>query len=85
VGLCSVVGVWYIMKKHWLANDLLGNFFIFSLSINFFLFRREEHQYAAPLPLFNLQIGAQVIAGNPTLLRVEAVLPNINVRDTLRF
>merc|ERR1711862_1056344 len=23
-GLCSVVGVWYIMKKHWLANDLLG-------------------------------------------------------------
>lgn len=24
VGLCSVVGVWYIMKKHWLANDLLG-------------------------------------------------------------
>merc|ERR1712168_16526 len=24
LGLCSVVGVWYIMKKHWLANDLLG-------------------------------------------------------------
>merc|ERR1712048_853001 len=23
-GLCSTVGVWYIMKKHWLANDLLG-------------------------------------------------------------
>ena len=22
--LCSVVGVWYILKKHWLANDLLG-------------------------------------------------------------
>ena len=24
LGLCSVVGVWYILKKHWLANDLLG-------------------------------------------------------------
>ena len=24
LGLCSTVGVWYIMKKHWLANDLLG-------------------------------------------------------------
>jgi len=24
LALCSVVGVWYIMKKHWLANDLLG-------------------------------------------------------------
>jgi len=24
LGLCSVVGVWYIVKKHWLANDLLG-------------------------------------------------------------
>merc|ERR1719500_1777119 len=24
LGLCPVVGVWYIMKKHWLANDLLG-------------------------------------------------------------
>lgn len=24
LGLCTVVGVWYIMKKHWLANDLLG-------------------------------------------------------------
>merc|ERR1712013_95250 len=24
LGLCSVVGVWYIMKKRWLANDLLG-------------------------------------------------------------
>jgi len=22
--LCSGVGVWYILKKHWLANDLLG-------------------------------------------------------------
>lgn len=22
--LCSMVGVWYILKKHWLANDLLG-------------------------------------------------------------
>lgn len=24
LGLCTAVGVWYIMKKHWLANDLLG-------------------------------------------------------------
>ena len=24
LGLCSIVGVWYIMKKHWLANNLLG-------------------------------------------------------------
>merc|ERR1711962_627847 len=24
LGPCSVVGVWYILKKHWLANDLLG-------------------------------------------------------------
>ena len=24
LGLCSVVGVWYILKKHWLANNLLG-------------------------------------------------------------
>merc|ERR1739838_201697 len=24
LGLCSVVGIWYIIKKHWLANDLLG-------------------------------------------------------------
>merc|ERR1719512_213252 len=24
LGLCSTVGVWYIIKKHWLANDLLG-------------------------------------------------------------
>merc|ERR1719300_1950306 len=24
LGLCSTVGVWYILKKHWLANDLLG-------------------------------------------------------------
>jgi len=24
LGLCTVVGVWYILKKHWLANDLLG-------------------------------------------------------------
>merc|ERR1712203_409195 len=24
LGLCSTVGVWYIMKKHWLANDLMG-------------------------------------------------------------
>jgi len=24
LGLCSVVGVWYVLKKHWLANDLLG-------------------------------------------------------------
>ncbi|KAF2350866.1 Peptidase A22B signal peptide peptidase [Trinorchestia longiramus] len=22
--LCSVVGVWYILKKHWIANNLLG-------------------------------------------------------------
>merc|ERR1719402_1495526 len=22
--LCSGIGVWYILKKHWLANDLLG-------------------------------------------------------------
>jgi len=24
LGLCSTVGVWYIMKKHWIANNLLG-------------------------------------------------------------
>jgi len=24
LGLCSIVGIWYIVKKHWLANDLLG-------------------------------------------------------------
>lgn len=24
LALCSCVGVWYILKKHWLANDLLG-------------------------------------------------------------
>jgi len=24
LGLCTGVGVWYIIKKHWLANDLLG-------------------------------------------------------------
>merc|ERR1711953_1187952 len=24
LGLCSTVGVWYIMKKHWLANNLFG-------------------------------------------------------------
>ena len=24
LGLCSSVGVWYIMKKHWIANNLLG-------------------------------------------------------------
>jgi len=24
LGLCTVVGVWYVLKKHWLANDLLG-------------------------------------------------------------
>merc|ERR1719233_2204706 len=24
LGLCSVVGVWYILKKHWVANNLLG-------------------------------------------------------------
>jgi minor histocompatibility antigen H13 len=24
VALCSGVGVWYILKKHWLANNLLG-------------------------------------------------------------
>merc|ERR1719508_486550 len=22
--LCSVVGVWYLLKKHWIANNLLG-------------------------------------------------------------
>merc|ERR1711973_199427 len=24
MGLCSGIGVWYLLKKHWLANDLLG-------------------------------------------------------------
>merc|ERR1712107_932460 len=24
LGPCSVVGVWYILKKHWIANNLLG-------------------------------------------------------------
>merc|ERR1711899_667309 len=24
LGLCSVVGVWYILKKHWIANNLFG-------------------------------------------------------------
>merc|ERR1712071_654829 len=24
LGLCSVVGVWYLLEKHWIANDLLG-------------------------------------------------------------
>jgi len=24
LALCACVGVWYILKKHWLANDLLG-------------------------------------------------------------
>ena len=24
LALSSCVGVWYIMEKHWLANDLLG-------------------------------------------------------------
>merc|ERR1719402_2189569 len=24
LGLCSVVGVWYLLKKHWIANNLLG-------------------------------------------------------------
>merc|ERR1712209_138456 len=24
LGLCTAIGVWYIFKKHWLANDLLG-------------------------------------------------------------
>merc|ERR1711892_1439478 len=24
LGLCPIVGIWYIVKKQWLANDLLG-------------------------------------------------------------
>merc|ERR1712071_747685 len=23
-GLCSGIGAWYLLKKHWIANDLLG-------------------------------------------------------------
>jgi len=24
IALCSVVGVWYLLKKHWIANNILG-------------------------------------------------------------
>merc|ERR1712212_264909 len=30
LGLCSVVGVWYLMKKHWIANNLFGLAFAFN-------------------------------------------------------
>jgi len=24
VGVCAIIGVWYLLKKHWIANNLLG-------------------------------------------------------------
>merc|ERR1711928_229454 len=30
MGLCSGIGVWYLLKKHWIANNLLG----FAFAVN---------------------------------------------------
>ena len=48
LGLCSIVGVWYIMKKHWLANNLLG--MAFAVNGN------KRQQLLIPLILFSLKV-----------------------------
>jgi len=49
MGVCSVLGVWYLIKKHWIANNLLG----LAFAIN----------GVELLHLNNMQTGALLLGG----------------------